>query len=98
MSQAIKDDTEVIRDDTARILDEIAEIRAALRLHGPRRSAEEPGSGPGPPDTDMINRYLDSLTTYAETVADWATVRGEDDQRSEVSIPASDEGDGKARG
>ena len=89
MSRAVKDDTAIIRDatgaiqdDTSKILDAIAEIRATLRLQ-----AADTGAAPVSGSSYMVNRYLDSLTTYAETVADWATVYEDDGHGSVVSEP-----------
>ncbi|EON66103.1 hypothetical protein W97_05346 [Coniosporium apollinis CBS 100218] len=59
-TQEILQDTSAIRDDTALILAEIARLQARL----PRDDAQQGSSGL------TLQRYLDNLTTYAETVCD----------------------------
>ena len=57
---AIRDDTEAIRQDTAQILAEISRLQAKL-------PDDEQSHGPS---AFMLQRYLDNLTSYAETVVD----------------------------
>ncbi|CAM1502852.1 Fc.00g076280.m01.CDS01 [Cosmosporella sp. VM-42] len=65
----IHKDTEDIKEDTARILEAIAELQARL-----------------PPDDaprfNMLQRYLDELTTYAESVIDGGSIKDFDSDRA----------------
>ncbi|KAK5652096.1 hypothetical protein OQA88_10874 [Cercophora sp. LCS_1] len=70
LTQAIREDTGTIRIDAKRILEEIANLRADLQT-----GTAEPDNNSGVGGRDyMINRYLDSLTSYAETAVDGASV------------------------
>ena len=59
-TQEILNDTSAIKEDTAQILAEIARLQAQL----PRDAQRDHASG------FMLERYLDNLTSYAETVHD----------------------------
>jgi hypothetical protein len=58
----ILNDTAAIKDDTAQILDEIARLQARL----PEDASERKSNF-------VLQRYLESLTTYAESVCDTST-------------------------
>lgn len=59
-TQAIREDTTAIKEDTAQILAEIAKLQARLpRDDQPQRTGNF-----------TLLRYLDNMTTYAETVGD----------------------------
>ena len=80
---AIRDDTEAIRQDTAQILAEISRLQAKL-------PDDEQSHGPS---AFMLQRYLDNLTSYAETVVDDQDLGFEDlnlgpDERQENAPPA----------
>jgi hypothetical protein len=74
LAHNIQEDTSALRGDATRILDEIANLRADLGVAvTPGRAADDDtGLTHGP--SYIINRYLDSLTEYAETVVDDASV------------------------
>lgn len=59
-TQELLNDTNAIKEDTAQILAEIARLQEQL----PRDAQRDHGSG------FMLERYLDNLTSYAETVYD----------------------------
>ena len=69
----IKSDTADIKEDTTQILAEIARLRSLV----PREQR----------DNVLLERYLDSMTSYAETVFDEAVRDGsiDQDRRSIVS-------------
>jgi hypothetical protein len=65
VSNEIKDDTKQLRKDTEQILDEIDKLRSLV-------SHQLPGHAQG--RIDIMEKYLDSLTTYAETAIDTLSV------------------------
>ncbi|KAK5655907.1 hypothetical protein OQA88_5446 [Cercophora sp. LCS_1] len=83
LSQSIKDDTGAMRDDVARILDEIANLR--LELQASTRSIPQNEDNDNAKGQDyLIKRYLDTMTTYAETVVDVESVCGENDHLADT--------------
>lgn len=58
-TQVIRTDTDALRNDTAHIINEIGELKDVVLQHG--TSA---------PHAIMLERYLDSMTSYAESVVD----------------------------
>jgi hypothetical protein len=61
----LRHDTTAIKQDTTQILEEIARLQARLPEH--MSPSNFPDLGSTAPDS-MLNRYLDGLTTYTETV------------------------------
>ena len=59
-TSAIKDDTANIKEDTTQILNEISRLRSLIPE--------------GQHEHVILDRYLDSMTSYAETVFDEAIV------------------------
>ncbi|KAK1990147.1 hypothetical protein LX36DRAFT_716969 [Colletotrichum falcatum] len=83
-TDALVKDTKDLVDATARIMEAIADLQSKL---------------PGSPRFFMLSRYLDELTTYAETVSDDAEARFEsltmrsadDSDTGRVSVACQDE-------
>ncbi|KAF2810907.1 WD40 repeat-like protein [Mytilinidion resinicola] len=74
-TQDILNDTSELKDDTAQILQEIAKLQAKLPEHG------QTG------DQYVMHRYLDSLTTYAESSFGQLSIQGlEEESRKPTPI------------
>ncbi|KAK0644267.1 hypothetical protein B0T16DRAFT_194820 [Cercophora newfieldiana] len=73
LTQGIQDDTGAIRADAVRILDEIAALRMDLQAVVTPGQATNGTNNAHEEHEFIITRYLNSLSEYAETVADDAT-------------------------
>ncbi|KAB5571991.1 hypothetical protein GE09DRAFT_1282463 [Coniochaeta sp. 2T2.1] len=81
---ALRNDTTDIKEDTGRILAEIERLKQLVSANGDESSKF------------LLNRYLENMTTYAETVCDETTKDYEslhysDDARSPPGSPVRDE-------
>ncbi|KAK4452552.1 hypothetical protein QBC34DRAFT_435411 [Podospora aff. communis PSN243] len=95
LAQDIHEDTGAIRVDAVRILDEIVNLRADLRAAAPSDEAAQGDEDAAQQPNFIINRYLDSLTEYAGTVVDNASVYRRDDvpaAHGSVYLDEEDEG------